>query len=101
MNALEGWLLAVAGVSAALYLIMVAGFLAAMRGRKIAPLPAKLPRVSILKPLAGVDDELEENLASFESLAYPDYEIILGVASQEDPAYLAARLRPVEGLRYE
>jgi ceramide glucosyltransferase len=44
-----------------------------------------------MKPLAGVDDELEENLASFARLDYPDYEIILGVASVEDAAYPLAR----------
>jgi ceramide glucosyltransferase len=91
MNALEDLLLALAGISAALYLLMVGGFLAAMRRAEVPPRPAKLPRVSILKPLAGVDDELEENLASFERLDYPDYEVILGVASIEDAAYPAAR----------
>src|SRR5262245_21832984 len=100
MNALEGLLLALAGISAALYLLMVGGFLAAMRRAEVPPRPAKLPRVSILKPLAGVDDELEENLASFERLDYPDYEVILGVASIEDAAYSAAR-RFVERLGHE
>jgi ceramide glucosyltransferase len=47
--------------------------------------------VSILKPLAGVDDELEENLASFERLEYPDYEVVLGVSSVEDGAFPTAR----------
>jgi ceramide glucosyltransferase len=79
---------------------MVAGFLAAMRRPEVPPKPEKRPRVSILKPLAGVDDELEENLASFESLDYPDYEIIFGVASLEDAAYPAAR-RFVERLGHD
>jgi ceramide glucosyltransferase len=100
MNALEGVLLALAAVSAALYLLMVVGFLVAMHRPEPPPKPAKQPRVSILKPLAGVDDELEENLASFERLDYPDYEIILGVASLEDAAYLAAR-RFVERVGHE
>jgi len=91
MNALEGLLLALSATSAALYLLMVGGFLAAMSRFVPAPLPKTRPRVSILKPLAGVDDELEENLASFATLDYPDYEILLGVASTEDPAYAVAR----------
>lgn len=57
------------------------------------PLPprARPHLVSILKPLAGVDDELEENLASFARLRGPPYEIVLGVASTSDPAYAVAR----------
>lgn len=44
------------------------------------------PRVSILKPLKGIDDELYENLKSFFELDYPDYEIIFGFHSSDDPA---------------
>jgi ceramide glucosyltransferase len=91
MNALEDCLFALVAVSAALYFLMVGGFLAAMGRPKIAPAPKRRPRVSILKPLAGADDELGENLASFEHLEYPDWEIVLGVASADDDAYPAAR----------
>ena len=91
MNGLEGVLLAPAAASAGLYLLMVGGFLVAMRRRERAPSPKIHPRVSILKPLAGVDDELEENLKSFAGLHYPHYEIILGVASDDDAAYPVAR----------
>ena len=53
--------------------------------------PERAPRVSILKPLAGSDDELEANLASFASLDYPDYEILLGIASRDDGALPSAK----------
>jgi ceramide glucosyltransferase len=53
--------------------------------------PSRAPRISILKPLAGGDDELDENLATFASLDYPDYEILFGVASRSDGALPAAR----------
>ena len=70
---------------------MVSGFLVAMRRRAPARAPQNTPRVSILKPLAGIDDELDENLSSFATLDYPDYEIVLGVASVDDGAYPVAR----------
>ena len=44
------------------------------------------PRLSILKPLRGVDDGLEENLASFATLRGVDYEVVFSVADRKDPA---------------
>jgi ceramide glucosyltransferase len=49
------------------------------------------PPVSILKPLCGLDDELEENLESFFELDYPDYEILFSFAGADDPAFAVAR----------
>ena len=91
MNVAEDLLLALAALSATIYLTMVAGFLLAMRRRTRPRMLQQTPRVSILKPLAGFDDELEENLASFTRLHYPDYEIIFGIASVSDRAYPLAR----------
>lgn len=47
---------------------------------------APRPRVSILKPLKGLDDGLEENLASFAALEGIDHEVVLSVADPADPA---------------
>ena len=91
MDAVQSALLALEAASAALYLTMIGGFLVAMRRRTPARAPQNTPRISILKPLAGMDDELDENLSSFATLAYPDYEIVLGVASVDDAAYSVAR----------
>jgi ceramide glucosyltransferase len=48
-------------------------------------------RFSILKPLAGEDDDLALNLESFAQISHPDFEILFGVASPGDPACRAAR----------
>jgi ceramide glucosyltransferase len=92
-------------VSLALWGAMYGGFVAGMRTRKGArpyvvvrsrrapKKSAKLvgvPRVSILKPLAGADDDLPENLRTFAALDYPNFEILFGVASIGDSAYAVA-----------
>lgn len=59
--------------------------------RRPAPVPAATPPVSILKPLCGLDDRLAENLGSFAALAYPEYEVLLGLRSADDPALEVAR----------
>jgi ceramide glucosyltransferase len=91
MDAHEGCLLVLTGVSVGLYLTMVGSFLARMGRRTALPIPEHQPRVSILKPLAGIDDDLAANLASFANLDYAHYEVLLGVASREDAAFPLAR----------
>jgi len=44
------------------------------------------PKISILKPLKGIDDGLRGNIKSFFELDYPNYEIIFGFHSEIDPA---------------
>jgi ceramide glucosyltransferase len=56
-----------------------------------------LPAVTILKPVHGMEERLEQNLESFFQQDYPNVEIIIGARSADDPAVaLAERLR----LRY-
>ncbi|HXA86307.1 MAG TPA: bacteriohopanetetrol glucosamine biosynthesis glycosyltransferase HpnI [Candidatus Dormibacteraeota bacterium] len=54
------------------------------------PAPGSKPPVSVLKPLCGHDDGLEENLRSFFVQDYPEYEVIFGVHRQDDPAVAVA-----------
>ncbi len=54
-------------------------------------LPLYFPPVSVLKPLKGLDDNLFDNLESFCTQDYPEYEIIFALQDYNDPAYLVAR----------
>ncbi|MFO0909589.1 MAG: glycosyltransferase [Isosphaeraceae bacterium] len=54
--------------------------------RRPRSLPDHTPPVTILKPLKGVDEGLEENLRSFFRLDYPKFQLIFGVADSDDPA---------------
>ena len=68
---------------------------AAVRFRRRKPPPAAAgparPAISVLKPLAGDEPELERNLRSFFDLDYPRYELLFAAREAEDPALKAAR----------
>jgi ceramide glucosyltransferase len=68
---------------------------AAARYRSVAPAPSQTrPPMSVLKPLSGVDDGLEENLRSFFEQKYSVFEILFAVRSASDPAIeVVERLR--------
>ncbi len=48
-------------------------------------------QVSVLKPLCGVDEDLETNLRSFFVQRHASYELIFGVEGERDPAIAVAR----------
>ena len=60
---------------------------AAVRYRAVRPPKLHTAEgISILKPLAGVDEGLEENLRTFFEQDYPHFEILFAVRNPEDPA---------------
>ncbi|HWY57338.1 MAG TPA: bacteriohopanetetrol glucosamine biosynthesis glycosyltransferase HpnI [Terriglobales bacterium] len=72
-------------VGSSVYCVLTA--IAARRYLAVTPpaLKTALP-ISVLKPLCGQDDRLEENLRSFFMQDYPDYEILFAVHRLDDPA---------------
>ena len=55
------------------------------------PEPASLPAISILKPVRGLDSGFEHAILSHAALDYPEFEILFGVHSLDDPAVPAIR----------
>jgi ceramide glucosyltransferase len=82
-------LLAAATTGTILLLLQLAALRWHLRG--VPAVPRGRPGISILKPLCGVDDELEQNLACFAALDWPEYEVLLGVRSLGDAACQVAR----------
>ncbi len=60
---------------------------AAFRYRAVQPPPLKtaIP-ISVLKPLAGVDDGLDQNLRTYFEQDYPAFELLFAVRHPDDPA---------------
>jgi ceramide glucosyltransferase len=69
--------------------------LAALRYLAVRPLALRSAEpISILKPLAGLDLDLESNLRTFFEQDYPAFEILFAVRTENDPAAeVVARLQ--------
>jgi ceramide glucosyltransferase len=81
-------------IAAAGYIVLAV--IAALAGhlRRRARPAASLPPVTILKPLCGAEPGLHDNLRSFCTQHYPQFEVIFGVRDAADPACaVVARLR--------
>jgi len=59
--------------------------------------PAGLPPASVIVPVKGLDEDLDENLAALASLDYPDYELIVVACAAADipPGVLPSGVRVV------
>jgi len=71
---------------ATLYYLFALWCVVAFFSRKPFRLSNWTPSVSILKPVKGLDEAAFENFVSFCRQDYPDYEILFGLESKEDPA---------------
>jgi ceramide glucosyltransferase len=80
-------------LSSTIFLLMV--LVAARRYRRIAGADlisarsiseSSLPPATILKPVHGMEPRLRQNLESFFQQDYPDFEIVFGARSADDPA---------------
>jgi ceramide glucosyltransferase len=91
MSAPSAVFLACLCVSVGAYAIAAACLLRLRQHGRGRPIEGFEPPVSILKPLSGLDEELEESLESFFRLRYGTYEIIFSFASPDDRAYPVAR----------
>jgi len=54
--------------------------------RRPRPQPARRPAITILKPVRGIEPHLAENLRSFCTQDYPEFEVVFGVLDPADPA---------------
>jgi ceramide glucosyltransferase len=70
----------------AVIVTLFTGFAVFFVTRRRKNLPDYTPPVTILKPLKGVDEGLEANLRSFFDLDYPKFQLLFGVADNDDPA---------------
>jgi ceramide glucosyltransferase len=87
--------IAIAAVLAGSLVYCAMAITAALRFREVRPPELKGAQpISVLKPLAGVDDGLDQNLRSFFEQKYGDFEILFAVRSGKDPAVaLVEKLR--------
>jgi ceramide glucosyltransferase len=60
-------------------------------GRRTADTSVETPPVTLLVPLHGTEFSLEANLRAFATQEYPDYQLVLGVARENDDALPFAR----------
>ena len=81
------WVAAVGTVTSTIYtaLVVVAAVRFGRRKRREDGAPASfLPAVSVLKPLHGVEPDLEENLRRFFEMDYPEFEVLFCARHRDD-----------------
>jgi ceramide glucosyltransferase len=84
-------ILLIVAIAGTAYLAVAAARLAAFARRPFERATEFLPTVTILKPIAGTEPNLYEDLASFCAQDYDErYEVVLCLHSRDDPALAVA-----------
>jgi ceramide glucosyltransferase len=85
MTAIITTILAVLLTGSLVYCVLI--MVASWRYLSVKPAPAgNTPPMSVLKPLCGGDEGLEDNLRSFLEQDYPAFEVLFAVHRADDPA---------------
>jgi ceramide glucosyltransferase len=84
-------LLSLATVAGIGYTLFSTAQLRKFKRKLRTPHPAFTPPVTVLKPLHGAEPRLYENLRSFCTQEYPEFQIVFGAADADDPALEVAR----------
>jgi ceramide glucosyltransferase len=85
LSALE-WICIAPVVAGCVYYILSVLTMVRWRMRRSDPPPAKWPAVTVMKPIAGVEKNLRENLRTTVMQDYPEFEVIFSVQRKDDPA---------------
>jgi ceramide glucosyltransferase len=79
-------------ITSTMYAVLVAlGVFRLARRRRMLKPATFTPPVSLLKPLHGLEPDLQAHLQSFFAQDYPEFEIIFCARSERDPALAIAR----------
>jgi ceramide glucosyltransferase len=74
-------------VAGAIYLLIANLRVLAFARRTQAQPLERFPSITILKPVAGLEPDLAENLASFCKQDYPDFDVVFCLHDASDPAF--------------
>jgi ceramide glucosyltransferase len=88
---MTGLLVSLVGLLVVLNLVSMVLTAIRCRPRLRAARPSPAPPVSIIRPLAGLENNLEQALGSSFDLDYPNYELLFCVDRDDDPAAAIAR----------